>query len=80
MITVFRSLVAPPRHLILLLAASIVFAGLILWAPEAGALALLWWIGAWAVVVGALLVFESFKLRALRGRLPGGGRPAASMP
>jgi len=47
-------------------AASIAFAGLLLWAPGAGALALLWWIGAWAIVTGALLVFESFLLRGLR--------------
>jgi uncharacterized membrane protein HdeD (DUF308 family) len=45
---------------------SIAFAGLLLWSPGAGALALLWWIAAWAIVVGVLLVFESFKLRGLR--------------
>lgn len=52
--------------------ASIAFAGLVLWAPGAGALAMLWWIAAWAVVTGVLLVFESFLLRGLRH-----GRPEA---
>lgn len=56
---------------------SIAFAGLLLWAPGAGALALLWWIAAWALVLGVLLVLESFKLRGLRER-PGAGRRTAS--
>jgi uncharacterized membrane protein HdeD (DUF308 family) len=52
--------------------ASIAFAGLVLWAPGAGALAMLWWIAAWAIVTGVLLVAESFLLRGLRH-----GRPEA---
>lgn len=52
--------------------ASIAFAGLILWAPTAGALAMLWWIAAWAIVMGALLVIESFQLRGLGREAPGG--------
>jgi uncharacterized membrane protein HdeD (DUF308 family) len=59
--------------------ASILFAGLILWAPGPGALALLWWIAAWAIVVGVLLVLEAFKLRGLRGQIGmGGGRTVAA--
>ncbi|HSJ98473.1 MAG TPA: HdeD family acid-resistance protein [Myxococcota bacterium] len=57
---------------------SILFAGLLFWAPGAGALALLWWIAAWALVLGVLLVLESFKLRGLRER-PGAGRRTASV-
>lgn len=56
--------------------ASIVFAGLILWAPGAGALALLWWIAAWAIVLGVLLVLESFTLRRLGRSAPQGAAPA----
>jgi uncharacterized membrane protein HdeD (DUF308 family) len=52
--------------------ASILFAGLVLWAPGAGALAMLWWIAAWAIVMGALLVIESFQLRGLGRHAPGG--------
>lgn len=59
-------------------AASIAFAGLILWAPGAGALAMLWWIAAWAIVVGVLLVAESFLLRGLGRQAP--GEPAATTP
>jgi uncharacterized membrane protein HdeD (DUF308 family) len=55
---------------------SIAFAGLLLWAPGAGALALLWWIAAWALVLGVVLVFEAFKLRGLRH--PGPDRRTAA--
>jgi uncharacterized membrane protein HdeD (DUF308 family) len=58
--------------------ASLAFAGILLWAPGAGALALLWWIAAWAIVVGVLLVLESFKLRGLRGRIGVGGQRTAA--
>ncbi|MGT2433849.1 DUF308 domain-containing protein [Cupriavidus basilensis] len=40
---------------------SIVFAFLLLWQPLAGALALLWLIGAWAVVCGILLIGVSLR-------------------
>jgi uncharacterized membrane protein HdeD (DUF308 family) len=59
---------------------SIAFAGLLLWAPGAGALALLWWIAAWALVLGVLLVLESFKLRGLRERSGAGRRTASAHP
>lgn len=42
---------------------SIVFGGLIAYAPGAGAIALVFWIGAYAIVFGALLVALGFRLR-----------------
>ncbi|MBB1636336.1 HdeD family acid-resistance protein [Cupriavidus sp. UME77] len=45
---------------------SIVFAFLLLWQPLAGALAVLWMIGAWAVVCGILLIGVSLRLRRAR--------------
>lgn len=38
-------------------------------APGAGALAVVWWIGAFAIVVGVLTIFLGFRLKALRDRL-----------
>ena len=43
--------------------ASVVLAGWLLWRPEAGVLAVLWWIGAWAIVWGATLVFAALRVR-----------------
>jgi uncharacterized membrane protein HdeD (DUF308 family) len=45
---------------------SVIIGGLLLWAPGAGALALVFWIGAYAVVFGALLIGLAFRLRGLR--------------
>ena len=59
--------------------ASIAFAGLLLWSPGAGAIAMLWWIAAWAAVTGALLVVESFLLRGL-GTRHADERAAAATP
>jgi len=42
---------------------SIVFGALVAFAPGAGALALIFWIGAYAVVFGAMLVALGFRLR-----------------
>ncbi|MBN9093751.1 HdeD family acid-resistance protein [Pandoraea pnomenusa] len=41
---------------------SILFAIFIMWQPGAGALALIWAIGSWAIVWGALLVMAGFRL------------------
>lgn len=55
--------------LILSGAVSILFGLAVLAAPGAGALALLWLIGGWAVVIGVLLVALSFKLRKRRSKV-----------
>jgi len=44
-------------------AASIVFGLLILFRPVAGALALIWWLGAYAIVFGVLAIAVGFELR-----------------
>jgi uncharacterized membrane protein HdeD (DUF308 family) len=49
--------------------ASIVFAALILIFPGEGAVAIVWAIGAYAVVFGILLIALSLRLRSLRERL-----------
>ena len=51
---------------------SIVFAALILIFPGEGAVAIVWAIGAYAVVFGILLIALSFRLRSLRERLETG--------
>lgn len=38
-------------------------------APEAGALALLWWIGSFAVIVGVLTIFLGLRLRRVGSQL-----------
>jgi uncharacterized membrane protein HdeD (DUF308 family) len=60
-----------PNEWILILsgAVSILFGLAVLAAPGAGALALLWLIGGWAVVIGVLLVALSFKLRKRRSKV-----------
>ena len=49
-------------------AVSIVFGALVMIAPGAGALAVVFWIGAYAIVFGALLVGLAFRLRSVRSR------------
>jgi uncharacterized membrane protein HdeD (DUF308 family) len=49
--------------------ASILFGAILLFNPAAGALAVLWIIGAYAVVFGVLLVALGFKLRGLERTL-----------
>jgi uncharacterized membrane protein HdeD (DUF308 family) len=53
-------------------ALSIVFGVLLMVAPGAGALALVLWIGSYAVVVGVVLVALGLRLRRLRNE--GGAR------
>jgi uncharacterized membrane protein HdeD (DUF308 family) len=47
---------------------SIVFGVLILLFPGAGALGLLLWIGAWAVLLGGLLIALGLRLRGMKQR------------
>ena len=58
---------------------SVAFGVLLVVAPVAGALAVTLWIGAYALVFGALLVGLSFRLRAW-GRTPGRRVPAGAVP
>jgi uncharacterized membrane protein HdeD (DUF308 family) len=49
--------------------ASIVFGVLLLARPGAGALAVITFIGAYALLIGVILVMAAFKLKGLQGRL-----------
>jgi uncharacterized membrane protein HdeD (DUF308 family) len=46
--------------------ASIVFAGIVMWNPTAGALGLLWIIASFAIAIGVVLVMLGFKVCGLR--------------
>jgi uncharacterized membrane protein HdeD (DUF308 family) len=46
--------------------ASVIFGALLLMAPIIGALVLTWWLGAYAIIFGVLLMILSFKLRSHR--------------
>jgi uncharacterized membrane protein HdeD (DUF308 family) len=46
---------------------SVALGVLLIAAPGAGALALLWWIGAFAIVFGVLTVILGFRLKGLKG-------------
>jgi uncharacterized membrane protein HdeD (DUF308 family) len=50
-------------------ALSVVLGILLMAAPGAGALAVLWWIGAFALVFGILEIILGFRLKGLKGRL-----------
>jgi uncharacterized membrane protein HdeD (DUF308 family) len=47
--------------------ASVAFGLILLFQPGAGALALIWWIAAWAVVFGILLMILAFRMRNFKG-------------
>jgi len=50
-------------------ALSILFGAFLVVAPGAGALALIWWIGAFSIVIGVLMIMLGFRLKGLTDRL-----------
>jgi len=61
-----RAVIANELLLILMGVLSILFGILIILFPGAGALAIILWIGAYAVVFGVILIVLAFRLRSLR--------------
>ena len=55
---------------------SIAFGVLVSLYPGAGALVMVLWIGAYAIIFGVLLLVVAFKLRRVRGELGGTGTVA----
>jgi uncharacterized membrane protein HdeD (DUF308 family) len=62
-----RKIITNEWLLVLAGIASIVFGVLLLFQPAAGALALIWLIGAWAVIFGILLMILAFRMRNWKG-------------
>jgi uncharacterized membrane protein HdeD (DUF308 family) len=62
-----RKIITNEWLLILAGIASVAFGNLLLFQPAVGALALIWWIGAWAIVLGILLMIVAFRLRNWKG-------------
>jgi uncharacterized membrane protein HdeD (DUF308 family) len=54
-------------------AVSILFGLLMLFRPVAGGVAVVWWLGAYAVVFGALMIVVGFRLRRFAHALEDGG-------
>ena len=61
-------------------AASIIYGLLLIIAPLIGALVLTWWLAAYALVFGILLLILAFKLRSVRNARPQTGTPEAAIP
>ena len=60
---------------------SIVLGLFLMVAPGAGILAVLWWVGATAIVFGVLTILLGFRLKVIKdNRRPIGGRPVAGRP
>ena len=62
-----RTIIANEWLLILAGIASVAFGVILLLQPAAGALALIWLIGAWALVFGILLMILAFRMRNWKG-------------
>lgn len=67
-------------RLVLAGVASITFGALLLARPGAGALTIVWLIGAYAIVAGVLLTMFAFKVRSLGSRSAPPRPPAAAVP
>jgi uncharacterized membrane protein HdeD (DUF308 family) len=59
-------------------AASLVFGVLLVMAPLAGLVVLTWWLGAYALVFGIMLLILGFRLRTRKGDTPLRGPTAAA--
>ncbi len=66
-----RRAIANEWMLILMGVASLIFGFLILMAPAAGALAIVIWIGAYALIFGIVSLILAFRLREAQHHLPG---------
>jgi len=62
-----RKIIGNEWLLVLAGIASVAFGVLLLFQPAVGALALIWWIGAWALVFGILLMILAFRMRKWKG-------------
>jgi uncharacterized membrane protein HdeD (DUF308 family) len=62
-----RKIITNEWLLVLAGIASVAFGFILLFQPGVGALALIWWIAAWAVVFGILLMILAFRMRNFKG-------------
>jgi len=62
-----RKIIANEWLLILAGIASVAFGVILFLQPAAGALVLIWWIGAWALIFGILLIVLAFRMRNWKG-------------
>jgi uncharacterized membrane protein HdeD (DUF308 family) len=62
-----RKIIANEWLLVLAGILSVAFGVLLILMPGAGALALIWWIGIWALVFGILLMVLAFRMRHWKG-------------
>jgi uncharacterized membrane protein HdeD (DUF308 family) len=70
-----RKIIANEWLLILAGIASVAFGVILFLQPAAGALALIWWIGAWALIFGILLIVLAFRMRNWKGFVAVGTAP-----
>jgi uncharacterized membrane protein HdeD (DUF308 family) len=62
-----RKIITNEWLLILAGIASVAFGVILLLRPAAGALALIWWFGAWALIFGILMIVLAFRMRSWKG-------------
>jgi uncharacterized membrane protein HdeD (DUF308 family) len=72
-----RKIISNEWLLVLAGLASVAFGAIIFLMPAAGALALTWWIGAYAIAFGALLIVLSFKMKHWKDEFRSAGHHSA---